>query len=158
MRKMYLKFVVAATLIVVISANLKSQNYIINPTTDGGFEGVHGWTLLNTSNVNKWMVGSSVKSAGSMGAYISDNNSTNTVTNPQSTNSKVYIYKDVIVPLNATSISISFKYKNGGTDSPPPRCLFEKTASFPALPTDGYYQIVGAEFLTFLNNSASWVS
>ena len=135
-----------------------SQNYLINPLTDGSFEGAHGWTILNTNNVNKWVIGGAEKTAGSSGAYVSNNNSTNTITNPQASNSRIYIYKDVIVPLNATTISISFKYKNAGIDSPGPRCLFEPTAACPPLPTNGYTYLVGSEFLTFLNNSTNWVT
>ena len=135
-----------------------SQNYIINPTTDGSFEGIHGWTILNTSNVNKWIVGDQEKTAGNYGAYISNNNLDNTITNPQDSNSKIYIYKDVIVPLNATSISISFKYKNAGTDTPAPRCLFELTDAYPPLPTNGASQLFGSEFATYLNNSSNWTT
>jgi hypothetical protein len=147
-----------ALLFVFVSSFLTAQNYVINPTTDGGFEGVHGWTVLNTSNVNKWIIGSSEKSLGEKGAYVSSDNSTNTIVNPQDSNSRIYIYKDVIVPLNATSISISFKYKNAGADAPKPRCLFELTSSFPTMPTDGSKLIVGAEFATFLNNSTNWTT
>ena len=103
-----LTMVVAGLLLT--SNQVAAQNYIINPATDGGFEGSHGWTILNTNNVNKWIVGASEKSAGTKGAYISDNNNTNTLTNPQVGNSRIYLYKDVVIPLNATSISISFKY------------------------------------------------
>ncbi|MFZ4400637.1 MAG: putative Ig domain-containing protein, partial [Bacteroidales bacterium] len=158
MKKILRILIAAIFLIVFFLFNLSAQNYIVNPTTDGGFEGANGWTILNTSNVNKWMVGTSEKSAGTSGAYISNNNITNTVTNPQTTNSKIYIYKDVIVPANATSISISFKYKNAGTDNPPPRCMFERTAAFPALPTNGNSSLIGAEFLTVLNNNSNWVT
>ncbi len=136
----------------------QAQNYIIDPSTDGGFEGTHGWTLLNTSNVNKWVIGTAQKTAGTSGAFVSNNNSTNTITNPQATNGKIYLYKDVIVPLNATAITVSFKYKDAGTDAAPPRCLFERTAAFPALPTDGASYLVGAEFLTYLNNQTGWVT
>ena len=152
-----LTMVVAGLLLT--SNQVAAQNYIINPATDGGFEGSHGWTILNTNNVNKWIVGASEKSAGTKGAYISDNNNTNTLTNPQVGNSRIYLYKDVVIPLNATSISISFKYKNNGTDSvSAPRCLFEQTSDFPTLPTDGRSYIVGAEFLTVLNKSTGWTT
>ncbi len=147
-----------AILALFLSLSLNAQNYIINPSTDGGFEGPHGWTILNTSNVNKWVVGTAEKSAGTSGAFISNNNSSNTITNPQATNSKIYIYKDVIVPSNASSIVVSFKYKNAGTDVPAPRCLFERTSAFPALPTDGNSVLNGGEFLTVLNNSSNWVT
>ncbi len=148
--------IVFFSLITIMKVN--GQNYVIDPTADGSFEGTHGWTILNTDNVNKWIVGSAEKSSGSYGAYISNNNNTNTITNPQTANSKIYIYKDIIVPANATSISISFKYKNADTNAPAPRCLFEKTASFPGLPTNGIYTLVGAEFSTYLNNHSGWTS
>ena len=133
-----------------------TTNYLINPTTDGGFEGTHGWTVVNTSNVNKWVIGSAGKTLGTNGAFVSDNGTTNTVTNPQTTNSRIYIYKDVVVPLNASSISLSFKYKNSGNDVPKPRCLFALASSFPALPTNGNSYIVGAEFATYLSNATNW--
>ena len=135
-----------------------TTNYLINPTTDGGFEGVHGWTVVNTSNVNKWVIGGAGKTLGANGAFVSDNGTTNTVTNPQASNSKIYIYKDVIVPSNASSISLSFKYKNAGIDAPKPRCLFALANSFPPLPTDGNQMIVGAEFATYLSNATNWIT
>jgi hypothetical protein len=142
----------------LILFKVNSQTLIIDPTADGGFEGSHGWTILNTTNVNKWIVGTAAKSAGSSGAYISNNNSASAITNPQASNSRVYIYKDVIVPNNANSISISFKYKNSGTDAPAPRCMFALASAFPALPTDGSSYLVGAEFATVLNNASNWVT
>ena len=140
------------------SFTVDTTNYLINPTTDGGFEGAHGWTVLNTSNVNKWVIGGAQKTLGSNGAFISDNGTTNTVTNPQATNSKIYIYKDVVVPLNASSISLSFKYKNSGNDDPKPRCLFALANSFPPLPTNGNQYIVGAEMATYLSNATNWTT
>jgi len=89
----------------------QSVNYIINPNTDGGFEGAHGWTFLNGIQANQWQVGPAVKSAGSNGAYVSNNASTQTLTSPQAGNSIVYMYKDIAVPSNATSINLSFKWK-----------------------------------------------
>jgi hypothetical protein len=136
----------------------KAQNYIINPATDGGFEGNHGWTILNTSNVNKWIVGDVEKTAGVKGAYVSNNNSANSITNPQASNSKIYIYKDVVVPSNAYSISLSFKYKNAGNNDPKPRCLFALASAFPPLPTGGNQMLVGAEFATFLSNATNWTT
>ena len=73
-------------------------------------------------------------------------------------NSKIYIYKDVVVPLNASSISLSFKYKNSGNDDPKPRCLFALANSFPPLPTNGNQYIVGAEMATYLSNATNWTT
>jgi hypothetical protein len=157
-----LKILFKTSLLVVVSfmftTKMFSQSLIIDPAADGGFEGSHGWTILNTTNVNKWIVGSTTKSAGSMGAYISNDNSANAITNPQASNSRIYIYKDVVVPNNANSITISFKYKNAGTDAPAPRCMFALANSFPPLPTDGATYLVGAEFATVLNNASNWVT
>lgn len=140
------------------SFTVNTTNYLINPTTDGGFEGTHGWTVVNTSNINKWVIGGAQKTLGNNGAFVSDNGTTNTVTNPQASNSKIYIYKDVIVPLNASSISLSFKYKNAGSNDPKPRCLFALANGFPPLPTGGNQIIVGAEFATYLSNATNWIT
>lgn len=140
------------------SFTVNTTNYLINPTTDGGFEGTHGWTVVNTSNINKWVIGGAQKTLGNNGAFVSDNGTTNTVTNPQGSNSKIYIYKDVVVPLNASSISLSFKYKNAGSNDPKPRCLFALANGFPPLPTGGNQTIVGAEFATYLSNATNWIT
>jgi CHU_C Type IX secretion signal domain/Ig-like domain CHU_C associated/FG-GAP-like repeat/Putative Ig domain/IPT/TIG domain/Bacterial TSP3 repeat len=140
------------------SFTFDDSNYIINPNTDGGFEGTHGWTVVNTSNVNKWVIGEAGKVSGNNGAFVSDNGTTNTITNPQATNSKIYIYKDVVVPSNASSISLSFKYKNAANNAPKPRCLFALASGFPQLPTDGNQVIVGAEFATYLSNATTWTN
>ena len=140
------------------SFTFDASNYIINPNTDGGFEGTHGWTVVNTSNVNKWVIGGAGKVSGNNGAFVSDNGTTNTITNPQASNSKIYIYKDVVVPSNASSISLSFKYKNAANNDPKPRCLFALASGFPPLPTSGNQTIVGAEFATYLSNASNWTT
>jgi len=140
------------------SFTFDASNYIINPNTDGGFEGTHGWTVVNTSNVNKWVIGGAGKVSGNNGAFVSDNGTTNTITNPQASNSKIYIYKDVVVPPNASSISLSFKYKNAVNNAPKPRCLFALASGFPPLPTSGNQTIVGAEFATYLSNASNWTT
>ena len=134
----------------------QTTNYLINPTSDGGFEGAHGWTIVNAAQINKWYVGSTVKSAGSSGAYVSNTPSIQSITTEQGANSTIYIYKDFVVPANATSISISFKYKNGVITSNPPRCLFLRTDAFSSgMPTDSKYN-ADAAFRTVLSNSANW--
>ena len=135
----------------------QTVNYIINPTTDGGFEGAHGWTFLNGIQANQWQVGSAVKSAGSSGAYVSNNASTQALTSPQAGSSIVYMYKDIAVPSNATSIQLSFKWKNPDGSSFPPRVLFMPVSDLQYLPTGGdFYRSSTTAFTTFLQNQSTW--
>jgi hypothetical protein len=92
---------------------------LINPTTDGGFEGSHGWTLVNSPTYpNRWCVGSAAPpSQGSNCLFISDTSScsryrySGTGGNP----SYVHAYKEINVPANQPYLTISFKAKlNGG--------------------------------------------
>mgnify|MGYP000411443009 CR=1 FL=1 len=137
----------------------QTVNYIINPNTDGGFEGAHGWTFLNGIQANKWQVGSAVKSAGTSGAYVSNNVNTQALTSPQDGSSIVYMYKDVVVPSNATSIQVSFKWKNPDGSSFPPRVLFLPASELQNLPTGGdFYRSNTAAFATFLQNQSNWQS
>ncbi|MHA8075267.1 Ig-like domain-containing protein [Aquirufa sp. TARAVU-A1A] len=135
----------------------QSVNYIINPNTDGGFEGAHGWTFLNGIQANQWQVGPAVKSAGSNGAYVSNNASTQTLTSPQAGNSIVYMYKDITVPTNATSINLSFKWKNPDGSTFPPRVLFMPVSDLQYLPTGGdFYRTSTSALTTFLQNQSTW--
>jgi len=135
----------------------QTVNYIINPNTDGGFEGAHGWTFLNGIQANKWQVGSAVKSAGSSGAYVSNNINTQSLTSPQDGSSIVYMYKDVVVPSNATSIQVSFKWKNPDGSAFPPRVLFMPATDLQYLPTGGdFYRTNTTAFATFLQNQSGW--
>ncbi|MEN9730416.1 MAG: hypothetical protein RLZ91_1534, partial [Bacteroidota bacterium] len=135
----------------------QTVNYIINPNTDGGFEGAHGWTFLNGIQANQWQVGAAVKSAGSSGAYVSNNANTQALTSPQAGSSIVYMYKDIVVPSNATSIQVSFKWKNPDGSSFPPRVLFLPATDLQYLPTGGdFYRTNSTAFATFLQNQSSW--
>ncbi len=137
----------------------QTVNYIINPTTDGGFEGTHGWTFLNGIQANQWQVGSAVKSAGSSGAYVSNNANTQALTSPQAGSSIVYMYKDIVVPSNATSIQLSFKWKNPDGSSFPPRVLFMPASDLQYLPTGAdFYRSNTTAFTTFLQNQSAWQS
>jgi gliding motility-associated-like protein len=135
----------------------QTVNYIINPATDGGFEGNHGWTFLNGIQANQWQVGPAVKTAGSNGAYVSNNANTQTLTSPQAGNSIVYMYKDIVVPANATSIELSFKWKNPDGSAFPPRVLFLPADQLQYLPTGGdFYRTSTAAFTTFLQSQTNW--
>ncbi|MFM7019787.1 MAG: putative Ig domain-containing protein [Aquirufa sp.] len=135
----------------------QTVNYIINPATDGGFEGNHGWTFLNGIQANQWQVGPAVKTAGSNGAYVSNNVNTQALTSPQAGSSIVYMYKDIVVPANANSIELSFKWKNPDGSSFPPRVLFLPADQLQYLPTGGdFYRTATAAFTTFLQNQTNW--
>ncbi|MFM6938653.1 MAG: hypothetical protein ACKOXH_13385, partial [Aquirufa sp.] len=135
----------------------QTVNYLINPATDGGFEGNHGWTFLNGIQSNQWQVGSAVKTAGSNGAYVSNNASTQTLTSPQAASSIIYMYKDITVPSNATSIQLSFKWKNPDGSAFPPRVLFMPASDLQYLPTGAdFYRNSSTAFTTFLQNQTNW--
>ena len=109
----------------LLTFSASAQNFIINPTTDGGFEGAHGWTIVNHPTAeNKWFIGGAVKNSGASGAYVSNNVNTQTLTAAQSVSSNIYLYKDVVVPANASSISLSFSFKNPINTTNPPRVFF----------------------------------
>ncbi|MFD2529257.1 MBG domain-containing protein, partial [Polaribacter marinaquae] len=138
-------------------SNLKAQNVIINPSSDGGFEGVHGWNIVNhPSGENKWFIGNAEKSSGEFGAYVSDNTITQSLTTPQSVNAVIYLYKDVVVPANASSISMSFKFKNESVSDKPPRVFFAKTSLFEPTPRTN---VIYSDYTTItkvLNNEQNW--
>lgn len=147
-----------------LSASLfgQSTNYIINPSTDGGFEGTHGWNIVNGSQANIWRIGPVEKTAGANGAYVSDNPTTQNILSPQAGSSVIYMYKDVTVPANATSISLSFKYKNSLASSTyPPRCMFVPARFFNGFTfsTDGTtYLASWTAFATTLLNNPTWAT
>ncbi|MEN8889742.1 MAG: FG-GAP-like repeat-containing protein, partial [Wenyingzhuangia sp.] len=136
---------------------LNAQNFIINPSTDGGFEGAHGWTIVNHSTgENKWVIGEAEKTNGNFGAYVSNNTDNQLLTTPQNANAVIYMYKDVIVPSNASSISLSFKFKNTSASNKPPRVFFAKTSFFEPNPRTN---VIYSDFTTItkvLNNTQSW--
>lgn len=119
----------------VLAFSASAQNFIINPATDGGFEGAHGWTIVNHPTAqNKWFIGGAVKNSGSNGAYVSSSELNQSITSPQDVNAVIYLYKDVVVPANASSISLSFTFKNPVNTTNPPRIFFAKTSLFDPVP------------------------
>lgn len=138
--------------------SVSAQNYLINPTTDGGFEGNHGWTVLNHPTAeNKWFIGGAVRNSGSNGAYVSNVASSQTLTGRQSVNSTIYLYKDVVVPANASSITLSFSFRNASLTTNPPRIFFAKTSEFVAPSTTAKYTDV-TTINRVLANTPSWTS
>jgi gliding motility-associated-like protein len=80
------------------------------------FEAVHGWTLNNGTQTNKWVVGSAVSVSPTNSLYISNNNGVaNTYTN--NATSVVQAYRDIAVPANAVEVSIDFEWRNNGENN-----------------------------------------
>jgi hypothetical protein len=90
---------------------------LINPTTDGSFEGNHGWTFVNSPTYpNRWCVGGAAgPSHGSNSLFISDNSNCN-VYGYSTTSGETYVhaYKEINVPANQPYLTISFKAKLNG--------------------------------------------
>jgi hypothetical protein len=142
----------------LLTFSASAQNFIINPTTDGGFEGTHGWTIVNHPTAeNKWFIGGAVKNSGASGAYVSNNVNTQTLTAAQSASSNIYLYKDVVVPANASSISLSFSFKNPINTTNPPRVFFAKTSEFVAPSTSATYTNV-TTITRVLANEQNWIN
>ena len=95
------------------------QTIIINPATDGSFEGADfaagGWTALNNANGGGSWVQSTAATAGFTGtksAYISNDETASppphayNITGVRTS----ALYKDVTIPAGESSISLSFKW------------------------------------------------
>uniref|UniRef100_UPI00404A22EB choice-of-anchor L domain-containing protein n=3 Tax=Flavobacterium sp. TaxID=239 RepID=UPI00404A22EB len=80
------------------------------------FEGVHGWTLSNGTQTNKWVVGTAVSSSPTTSLYVSNNNG---VANAYTTNasSVVHAYRDIQLPAIAGEINVSFDWRNVGENN-----------------------------------------
>ncbi len=143
----------------LLTFSLSAQNFIINPSTDGGFEGAHGWTIVNHPTAqNKWFIGGAVKNSGTSGAYVSNSVSSQAITSPQNVNAVIYLYKDVVIPANASSISLSFAFKNPINTSNPPRVFFAKTSLFDPVPSTN---LIYSDYTTIskvLANQQNWSS
>ncbi|MFP9100719.1 hypothetical protein ACLI09_16845, partial [Flavobacterium sp. RHBU_24] len=94
---------------------------LISPTGDGGFENgttfaANGWTVVNhPTNTNRvWYVGTGQTGyTGNRCAFIG-----NSATNVGSSGATrtVHIYRSITVPVGATNIVLSFKYKQAAAD------------------------------------------
>jgi len=92
---------------------------LIDPTTDGGFEGSHGWTLVNSPTYrDRWCVGGAAPpSHGSARLFTSDTSSCSRYrySGTSSTNkSYVHAYKVITVPAGQSYLTLSFKAKLHG--------------------------------------------
>lgn len=104
-------------LFLIIAQSALAQTTLIDPATAGGFEqgttlSLNGWTEVNGTQTNKWMVGTATKYAGSNSAYVSNNNSLNQFSSNNNTGSTSHFYRDIVVPPNQTNITLSFYVKS----------------------------------------------
>ncbi|NHM03066.1 hypothetical protein G4D72_13245, partial [Flavobacterium sp. KDG-16] len=78
-----------------------------------GFETLTGWTVNNSTQANKWAVGTSVNNGGTHALYITDTNGqTNTYNNTAT--SIVHAYKDFVIPAGATQLDFTFDWRSVG--------------------------------------------
>jgi gliding motility-associated-like protein len=81
-------------------------------TYTDNFEGTIGWTMVNGTQANKWVVGTATSNSPTHSMYITnDNGATNNYT--INTASTVQAYRDLLMPASG-DISISFDWKNMG--------------------------------------------
>lgn len=101
-------------LILIFGIKTSAQTVLISPTVgNGGFEsGSDGWTVVNGSQVNKWVfdTGALPGFSGSKSAYISKSPTAPYVhafdPGPMSIS---FFYKDITFPAGETDINLSFK-------------------------------------------------
>lgn len=113
MRKLYF------LLIAVIFCNLlQAQTVLIDPTTGGGFQSgtdfaSNGWTVSNTTNANRWFLGTVPGGASftSRAAYISSDPAGTTWTFTNSSPSVSHFYRDVTIPAGQTQVTLSFNWQ-----------------------------------------------
>jgi large repetitive protein len=94
-------------------AFMTTQVPVALPYTEG-FEGASGWSMVNGTQVAKWVVGTAVNNGGTQALYISQDNG---VTNTYPTGgpaSSVHAYRDIQMPSPVGQISLSFDWKSGG--------------------------------------------
>ncbi|WP_442788007.1 choice-of-anchor J domain-containing protein, partial [Flavobacterium suncheonense] len=74
------------------------------------FEGPSGFTLVNGTQTNKWVIGTAVNNGGTSCLYISNNNGvSNAYTNTATTT--VHAYRDIAVPAGVTLMNLSFDWR-----------------------------------------------
>jgi hypothetical protein len=100
---------------------LSAQTTLIDPAGDGGFENgssfsSNGWTEVNGSAPNIWVVGTAATGFSGNTAYVSNDNGTTNAYNINA-GSLVHFYRDVTFPAGETQITLSFSYKGYGESS-----------------------------------------
>jgi len=133
---------------------------LIDPTTDGGFEGSsHGWTLVNSStHPNRWCVGSAAPpSQGNSCLYISDTTACNRYrySGFSGGSTYVYAYKQITVPAGQSYLTISLKAKLRGEGDSDCATLYLVPATVsitPDAPLDDAYRL----FILYNSNIQSY--
>ena len=121
---------------------------LIDPTTDGGFEGSHGWTLVNSPTYpNRWCVGSAAPpSQGNSCLYISDMTTCNRYQYSGLSGGPTYVYahKQITVPAGQSYLTISLKAKLKGEGNNDCAILYLVPATVsitPDAPLDDAYRL-----------------
>ncbi|HRE77925.1 MAG TPA: choice-of-anchor J domain-containing protein, partial [Flavobacterium sp.] len=77
------------------------------------FEAAHGWSFVNGTSINKWVVGNATNNGGTQAMYISNNNgATNTYTTSPAT--VVHAYRDLQMPTILNEVNLSFDWRAVG--------------------------------------------
>lgn len=101
-----------------ISPSLYSQTLLFGDTGNGNFEnGTTGWTVVNGSQANKWVVSNNATPgfSGSNCIYISSSPATPYAhTYNEGSASRTYFYRDVDVPADAKKLWLTFDYISNG--------------------------------------------
>ena len=92
------------------SGGATGRNVIFSEGFESGNFTANGWTVLNGTQTNKFIVGTATKNSGTYSAYISNNNSSNAYTAGAA--SVVWFYKDIT--LGSDTYELSFNYKQDG--------------------------------------------
>jgi microcystin-dependent protein len=101
----------------------KNKSVLFEGFESGSFA-TNGWTVINGTETNKFIVGTDTKKSGSYSAYISNDGVNNTYTNTST--SIVYFYKDIT--LGSGQFDFSFYYKqNGETNFDRGRVIIDPT-------------------------------
>ncbi len=97
--------------------------------------GFNGFTFVNGTQANKWVVGSATSSSPTYSMYVSnDNGASNTYLSTSA--SVVHAYRDIVIPVGATEINVAFDWKaNGEIDTDVMRVWNTPTAYSPAAGT-----------------------
>src|SRR5690606_37952317 len=95
-----------------------NQTFLFNPVAlplIENFDGTsHAFTLINGSQNNQWVVGSSTFASGTHSLYISNNGSANMYSGSTSV---VQAYTQVAIPADAVDLGLSFDFKCYGERS-----------------------------------------
>ena len=107
-----MKNLTLALALLIISITGFSQTLLVGgPTGNGDFEaGTSGWTFVNGTQPNQWVVGSQAAPgfSGNNAVYISSDGSSHSYNTSASTYS--YFYKDIAVPAGTNTLWVVFDY------------------------------------------------